>query len=29
LKLDFDVILPFHGTVSNKAELMRVSGRNN
>jgi len=27
LKLDFDVILPFHGTVSNKAELMRVAGR--
>ena len=29
LKLDFDVILPFHGTVTNKAELMRVSGRSN
>jgi len=29
LKLDFDMILPFHGTVSNKAELMRVSGRSN
>jgi glyoxylase-like metal-dependent hydrolase (beta-lactamase superfamily II) len=29
LKLDFDVILPFHGAVSNKAELMRVAGRNN
>jgi hypothetical protein len=29
LKLDFDVILPLHGTVSNKAELMRVSGRSN
>jgi glyoxylase-like metal-dependent hydrolase (beta-lactamase superfamily II) len=29
LKLDFDVILPFHGPVSNKAELNRVSGRNN
>ncbi len=28
LKLDFDVILPLHGTVSNKAELMRVAGRN-
>jgi glyoxylase-like metal-dependent hydrolase (beta-lactamase superfamily II) len=28
LKLDFDVILPFHGTVSNKAELMRVARRN-
>lgn len=29
LKLDFDVILPFHGAVSNKAELMRVSRSNN
>jgi glyoxylase-like metal-dependent hydrolase (beta-lactamase superfamily II) len=29
LKLDFDVILPFHGTVTNKAELMRVVRRNN
>ncbi|HXR82585.1 MAG TPA: MBL fold metallo-hydrolase, partial [Saprospiraceae bacterium] len=28
LKLEFDVILPLHGTVSNKAELMRVAGRN-
>ena len=27
LKLDFDVILPLHGAVSNKAELMRVAGR--
>ena len=27
LKLDFDVILPFHGTVANKAELMRVARR--
>ena len=27
LKLDYDVILPFHGPVANKAELMRVAKR--
>ncbi|HEX6891302.1 MAG TPA: MBL fold metallo-hydrolase [Chryseolinea sp.] len=29
LKLDFDVILPLHGTVTNRGELMRVARRNN